>query len=104
MSLLAANKMLMRTRRRFVVFAIAVVIVGAVAAHHATPMPDHMGAVVCLAVVGGLSVAAVALATAVWRRPRLDGPAGLRAFSANVSSPRLPPARAGPLKTVVLRL
>lgn len=98
---------LRRSKRRVAVLAMMLVIVSAVAAHHAMPDDAHMGmqtAAVCLAVVG-LAAFAVSAAVDLLSRPRISWFIRLAVGEARRERPvRSTPARAGPPALQVLRL
>jgi hypothetical protein len=89
---------LFRGRRRIVVCLAVLVLLGAVAAHHALPSEMHgmPAAAICLAIIGGIAVIAPALAGRGQGHTRTSEPAG-QLVSLLVPEPRSVPARAGPL-------
>ena len=98
---------LRRSKRRVAVLATLLVVVSAVAAHHAMPDGMHMGmqtAAVCVAVVG-LTALTVSAAIDFLSQPRLSWFIRLPVGEARLERPvRSTPARAGPRALQVLRL
>ena len=98
---------LRRSKRRVAVLATLLVIVSAVAAHHAMPDGMHMGmqtAAVCLAVVG-LTALAVSGAIDLLSKRHVSWFIRLPVGEARLERPvRSTPARAGPCPLQVLRL
>ena len=104
---LTVRSHLRRSKRRVAVLATMLVIVSAVAAHHAMPDGMHMGmqsAAVCLAVVG-LAALAVSAAIDLLSQVRISWFVRLPVSEARLARPvRSTPARAGPPALQVLRL
>jgi drug/metabolite transporter (DMT)-like permease len=103
MSIISAHRLLRSARRR-VVLAVAVVVVGgALVAHHGMPTDMHAmpAAAMCLAVIG-TAVAAAGIALLV-DLGRLARPMAVLwvLHPAPVSAPRSAPVRAGPLFVVL---
>lgn len=104
MSPLRLRAGLRRVRRRTALVTVLVILVGAVAVHHAAPMDMHMGgAVMCLAILG-LAGAALAAVRDVQVLPRLLAVRLVSRLSLVEPAPRSVPARAGPIRLQVLRL
>jgi hypothetical protein len=104
-TVLALNRILHRQRRRVLVVATVVATIGAVAVAHTIVCGDHAGekaAAMCLAVFETGAVVALG-ALALRQRPRPMAVVGVPHLAA-APVPVLPPSRAGPAATSVLRL
>ena len=105
MNPLRVRRFLRPSRTSLALVAVLLALSGADLAHHAAAAHEgsHNAADVCLAVVGGVAFAAAVVAAAL-SLPRPSYGTALGSASLCSLAPPVPTARAGPVRTVVLRL